>query len=139
MNVALHLVKTAHRMEAKARELFKPYGITPAHFNVLNLLAASPGGMKASELACQLVVDRSNITGLIKRMKVEGLVKTLSNLHDRRQHIVGLTSKGQKQWKLACAGYRARMDAVDRGIPKHTQISFRQTLEQLLKIIDQRR
>ncbi len=40
-----------------------------------NLLSDQPDGMRASDLARALIVDRSNVTGLIKRMKKDGLLK----------------------------------------------------------------
>ena len=45
-----------------------------------------------------LVVDRSNITGLLDRLEKSGLVKRTDHPDDRRIYQVSLTSAGRKLW-----------------------------------------
>lgn len=105
MHLVLRLFTTTRALEKAAARVFKPLGLTSAQFNVLNLLAASPGGMRASDLASALIVDPSNVTGLLRRMMKEGLLKELENAGDRRQYIVGLSAKGRSVWRRASPQY----------------------------------
>ena len=73
MHLALQILTTAQALEKAAQRIFRPHGLTAAQFNVLSLLSDQPGGMRASELASALIVDPSNVTGLLKRMKKDGL------------------------------------------------------------------
>ena len=105
MNLVLQVLATAQALEKAGQRTFRRHGLTVAKFNVLNLLADQPDGMRASDLAQALIVDRSNVTGLIKRMKKDGLLKEVETAHDRRQHVVTLSAKGRTAWSAANPAY----------------------------------
>jgi len=109
MQVALQIFQTAQGLEQAARRLLAPLGLTLAQFNVLNLLADQPDGMRGKDLAGALIVDPSNITGLLRRMARDGLVRNLPNAHDRRQRIVALTPAGRRKWQKALGPYEANL------------------------------
>ena len=105
MHTVFQVIAAARSLEKAAARVFKPHGLTPARFNVLNLLSDQPAGMRASDLATALIVDPSNVTGLLRRMKKEGLLTEMENAADRRQYIVGLSAKGRKAWRGAHRDY----------------------------------
>jgi DNA-binding MarR family transcriptional regulator len=109
MHVALQIFQTAQYLEQAARRTFAPHGLTLAQFNVLDLLSLQTKGMRASDLAEALIVDPSNITGLLKRMARDGLVRDLANTADRRQRIVALTPLGRRKWRKALAAYEVNL------------------------------
>ena len=109
MQLALQIFQTAQGLEQAARRLLAPLGLTLAQFNVLNLLADQPDGMRGKDLAGALIVDPSNITGLLRRMARDGLVRNLPNAHDRRQRIVALTPAGRRKWQKALGPYEANL------------------------------
>jgi len=113
MNVILRIFQTAQILDKAAQRVFSPHGLTAAQFNVLNLLSDQENGLRASDLAASLIVDPSNVTGLLKRMSRDGLVINLANTADRRQRIVALTPKGRKQWSKACRDYDKCLRALD--------------------------
>ena len=113
MHLVLQVLSAAQAFEKTGQQLFKRHGLTVAQFNVLNLLAAEPDGMRASDLARALIVDPSNVTGLLKRMKIEGFLRERENSADRRQHIVGLTPKGQRVWRAANRDYTRSLEAIE--------------------------
>jgi len=112
MHLVLRVMAAAQALEKAAARVFKPHGLTPARFNVLNLLADRPDGLRASDLASALIVDPSNVTGLLKRMRKEGLLAELENAHDRRQYIVGLSPKGRTAWRNAHRDYEKCLAAL---------------------------
>jgi DNA-binding MarR family transcriptional regulator len=129
MPLVLEVLAAAQAFEKAGQRLFKPHGLTLAQFNVLNLLAGEADGVRASDLARALIVDASNVTGLLKRMKAEGFLRECENTSDRRQHIVGLTAKGERVWKAAHREYLRSLDAVESTI----RSADRKTTEQVLK------
>jgi MarR family 2-MHQ and catechol resistance regulon transcriptional repressor len=105
MQVVLRVFQTAQIFDKAAKRIFSPHGLTAAQFNVLNLLADQKEGLRASDLAASLIVDPSNVTGLLKRMSRDELVIDLESKQDRRQRIVALTPKGRALWTKASRDY----------------------------------
>jgi DNA-binding MarR family transcriptional regulator len=101
------IVATADLFLRESTRLFRPQGLTAAQFNVLNLLAApeAEGGLSQRELADMLVVDRSNVTGLIDRMEKAGWVRRADDPEDRRVYRVQLTASGRKLWQKVAPAY----------------------------------
>jgi DNA-binding MarR family transcriptional regulator len=113
MLLILQLLSTAQAVTKAGQRLFKPHRLTVAHFNVLNLLSDQADGMRASDLARALIVDPSNVTGLLKRMKAEGYLKALDHPADRRHHVVVLTAKGRNVWQKAFRDYQRALEAFE--------------------------
>jgi len=131
MHLVLRVLTTAQALEKAAHRIFKPRGLTPAQFNVLSLLAQQPDGMRASDLAGALIVDPSNVTGLLKRMKRENLLAELENTHDRRQYIVGLSPKGRAVWRKAHREYEKRLAALIAPLFKSEHAAAEKVLQAL--------
>ena len=101
------VVATADLFLRESSRLFRPYGLTAPQFNVLNLLALREDGAGYSqrELADTLVVDRSNVTGLVDRMETAGWVRRADDPSDRRVYRVALTTAGRKLWQKVAPAY----------------------------------
>lgn len=101
------IVATADLFLRESTRLFRPHGLTAPQFNVLNLLAGRADGQGYSqrELADTLVVDRSNVTGLLDRMETAGWVRRGDDPSDRRVYRVQLTPAGKKLWQKVAPGY----------------------------------
>jgi MarR family 2-MHQ and catechol resistance regulon transcriptional repressor len=135
MHLVLQVLSTAQALQKEAHRVFKPHGLTPAQFNVLHLLSDQPAGMRASDLARALIVDPSNVTGLLKRMKQVGLLKELGNAHDRRQHIVGLSPKGRSAWEAACRDYERNLKTLDAALGAAGRRTAERILQQLTEAV----
>jgi MarR family 2-MHQ and catechol resistance regulon transcriptional repressor len=123
LHLALQIVSAAGALEKAAKRVFAPHGLTPAQFNVINLLSDQPEGMRASDLAEALVVDPSNVTGLLKRMARDGWIVDRASPEDRRQHVTILAPKGRAAWAKARHDYEkslrhvaAAVSAADRAV-----------------------
>jgi DNA-binding MarR family transcriptional regulator len=92
------VMSTADAFLRESQRLFRPHGLTAAQYNVLNVLAGCAEGMSQRELGQVLVVDRSNVTGLLDRMEKAGWVKRSDDPEDRRVYRVSLTPAGRKLW-----------------------------------------
>ena len=106
--VLIHeIVATADLFLRESTRLFRPHGLTAAQFNVLNILAGpnAERGLSQRELADTLVVDRSNVTGLVDRMESAGWVRRADDPADRRVYRVQLTAAGRKLWQKTAPAY----------------------------------
>lgn len=92
----LQLLRTADTIWDASREFFAPWDLSPSQFNVLNLLRGGDGGTTQIELSRQLIVHRSNITGLVDRLEKRGLVCRNEVPGDRRSYRVALTREGER-------------------------------------------
>jgi DNA-binding MarR family transcriptional regulator len=131
MHLVLRGLTTAQALEKAAHHIFKPHGLTPARFNVLTLLSRQPAGMRASDLASALIVDPSNVTGLLKRMKKERLLAELENTPERRQYIVGLSPKGRAVWRRAHREHEKRLAALISPLSKSENAIVEKVLQML--------
>src|SRR5688572_12194314 len=93
-DLVVQTLRTTNTFLRTSRRLFRPHGLTEAQFNVLNVLARRDAAMTQRELGDFLVVDRSNITGLLDRMEAVGWTRRDAMPDDRRAWRVVLTAKG---------------------------------------------
>ncbi|MBI5769966.1 MAG: MarR family transcriptional regulator [Verrucomicrobia bacterium] len=118
------LLSAADALLRESQRLFRPHGLTAAQFNVLNILAESPDGLSQRELSEHLVVDRSNVTGLLDRMERAGWVKRTDHPTDRRIYQVVLTADGRRLWSVVAPLYLEALRDVTRGLnPKRMRES----------------
>lgn len=116
-----------------SQKLFRPHGLTAAQFNVLNLIAQSDHGLSQRELSDQLVVDRSNVTGLLDRMEKAGWVRREDDPGDRRIYRIALTAAGRKLWDKVHPLYLAGIAEVTRGLSAAQIREATRTLESLTR------
>ncbi|MCL5098834.1 MAG: MarR family transcriptional regulator [Candidatus Omnitrophica bacterium] len=92
----MELLRTAESLWKGSRLFFAKWELGPSQFNVLNLLFDRTEGLSQVELSRQLIMHRSNMTGLVDRLEARGLVQRRAVPGDRRAHRVVLTSDGSR-------------------------------------------
>jgi DNA-binding MarR family transcriptional regulator len=125
------VMATADAFLRESHRLFRPHGLTGAQYNLLNVVALSPDGLSQRELSDQLVVDRSNVTGLLDRMEKAGWVKRMDHPSDRRVYRVVLTPAGRALWKQVTPQYLAAVAQVTRGLSERQMRATLTALRQL--------
>lgn len=91
-----NLLRTHSYLGPSIEATFKKKKMTAVQFNALLVIRSSGEvGMMMGEIGEQLVVTKSNITGLVDRMEKHGLV-TRGQHPDRRATVVQLTEAGNK-------------------------------------------
>lgn len=110
------LLATSDALLRESQRLFRPHGLTAAQFNVLTLLAERPDGISQRELSDLLVVDRSNVTGLLDRLEKAGWVKRTDHPSDRRVYQVVITPEGRRLWSKVEPRYLAAIRQVTHGL-----------------------
>lgn len=76
--------------------LYRKADLSTVKLIVLQVLARNGGVMKPTEIAEWTQTERHNITALINRMRLEGLIATERNTRDKRIINVTLTDKGRE-------------------------------------------
>ena len=129
----MNIVVTAGLLNKEGERILKPFGLTEAQFNVLMLLRhqTERGEADQTTLGKMLVVNRSNVTGLIDRMERGGFVKREADPEDRRVNRVKMTKKGRAVLNEATRAYMKRIEEVLGGISRSKQTSLCRTLESL--------
>src|SRR5438045_6286465 len=113
----LELLRTAETLWNTSRVFFERWQLGPSQFNLLNLLNGSSAGLSQSELSRQLIMHRSNVTGLVDRMQARGLLVRQSCAQDKRVYRVQLTPKGQQLLDQVLPEYYAAAEQVWGQIP----------------------
>lgn len=117
----LNIVHTGSLLVKEGDRVFKPLGLTDAWFNVLMLVRwqSEDGRISQSELGRMLLVNRSNVTGLVDRMERTGLVRRAAEPGDRRVNLIELTEKGKNLLEKAYALYISRIGQVLEGLDEN--------------------
>ena len=110
------IVSSGNALLREAGRLFKPHGISAAQFNVLNLLADAPEGLRPSDLTEALVVDPSSTTYLMDRMEELDWLQRLEDKRDRRATLLLLTPAGREMHKRVAPLYAAALRETLRGL-----------------------
>jgi DNA-binding MarR family transcriptional regulator len=112
----LELLRTAETLWNASRVFFARWDLGPSQFNVLNLLCDLPGGCTQVELSRQLIMHRSNVTGLVDRLEARGLVRRQPVPGDRRAFNVTLTPAGRRLVREIHPHYYRAAEAAWKGI-----------------------
>lgn len=114
----LKLLRTADSIWNSSRGFFQQWDLSPAQFNILNLLGGSSEGLGQSELGRELLTHRSNVTGLVDRLETKGLVKRHPCEGDRRAWRVELTDAGRALWQTILPHYKEAAEGVWGSVTK---------------------
>jgi DNA-binding MarR family transcriptional regulator len=131
LDLVATVMATADAFLRESQRLFRPHGLTGAQYNVLNVLAATAEGISQRELGDALVVDRSNVTGLLNRLEAAGWVRRTDHPDDRRIYRVSLTPAGRRLWKKIQPRYAMVVAEVTRGLSAKRMAECRGVLEHL--------
>src|SRR6478609_7576681 len=130
-DLVIQVMRAATVMVREGHRLFRPHGLSEAQFNVLNVLGPEPAGLSQRALSDVLVVDRSNITGLLDRMEQAGWVRRTDHPSDRRVYLVTLTAEGRKLWLKVLPEYIAAVRRVTAAVSAADLKRTLGTLQQL--------
>ena len=101
----VQLLRAADTVWNASRAFFAHWDLSPSQFNVLNLLEGNPSGLSQTELGRQLIMHRSNVTGLVDRLEKRRLVRREDAAGDRRAYRVVLTPDGARLLRDVLPGY----------------------------------
>ena len=94
-------------------QMLKPLELTPTLFGSLVLVRENPG-MKQTDLAGAVQLDRSTVVSVVDRLEARGLVERRRASDDRRSNALFITAAGKRLLKQAAplvSDHEARMVA----------------------------
>jgi DNA-binding MarR family transcriptional regulator len=127
----MELLRTSDTIWNASRTFFERWELGPSQFNVLNLLHSKPDGLSQTELGRQLVMHRSNLTGLVDRLEKRGLVQRKDVAADRRAYRVVLTRAGDRLMREILPLYYERAREVWDTLPAKRAAELAADLRQL--------
>ncbi len=127
----IQVLRTANALWRESRHFFRPFGLTEAQFNVLNLLGKAKNGLSQRELSDLLLVDRSNVTLLLDRMEKHGWITRQDDPKDRRIYRVIPTKLGKTLWLHVLPIYHRAIGKIMKNL---SQVELRKFLKLLQAI-----
>jgi DNA-binding MarR family transcriptional regulator len=126
----LGIVYTATLLAKHGGRLLRAHGLTDAQFNVLMILhhQGDNGRLSQARLGQLLLVNRSNVTGLVDRMERDGIVRREDDPEDRRINLVAITEAGERVMQAAKADYYPMVEAVMGGLDENDRVELIQLL-----------
>lgn len=97
------------------RRFSEKFNSSLPRYDVLTALALSPNGMTMGELASSMMVTKGNITGVVNRLKQDGLVRKVTSRADRRIQSVTLSAEGRELWDAMHADYDRTISEILSG------------------------
>jgi len=104
--VWFRLLRAQSRFGVAMSDRLRTLGLSVAQFDILSSLHEREG-MTQKELAARLYVTKGNISGLIDRLEVAGLVERRPSAEDRRAHQLFLSGAGKETARQAMERQRA--------------------------------
>ncbi|WP_158540094.1 MarR family winged helix-turn-helix transcriptional regulator [Rhodosalinus halophilus] len=129
-----HLRRAMAVVQAEVNETLAPLGLRMVPFSVLVVIADNPG-LRSSQLAEALGMERSNLTPVVEGLVRDGLIARAAADDDRRAHALAATPRG------AALAARARAAVAEQDMRLTEQMSpeARAQLVALLDAIETRR
>ncbi|MGD8495903.1 MAG: MarR family transcriptional regulator [Gemmatimonadales bacterium] len=91
----LDILRTSALLEHSAVEGLKPRGLTLTQFNVLRILrGAGPDGLCRNEVGARMIKPVPDVTRLLDRLEMGGLVARSRSDADRRYVTARITERG---------------------------------------------
>ena len=130
--VVVNLIYTSNWLATRQEELFKPYGITTAQFNILRILRGQAGkSLSGAELKSRMLERNSDVSRLLDRMAKKELITRTQCPNDKRATDVCITKTGLEVLKKI----DANIDQAEKQIIRLT----REEARELSRLLDKAR
>ena len=97
VQLMLQLMLTREAVVHVQEQLFEAHGLTIQQYNVLRIVRGGPAkGHPVYEIERRMIYRFANVTRLVDRLELQGLLKRAADMKDRRVSRVVLTPKGRR-------------------------------------------
>jgi DNA-binding MarR family transcriptional regulator len=97
VQLMLQLMLTREAVVRVQEELFEAHGLTIQQYNVLRIVRGGPTkGHPIYEIESRMIYRFANVTRLVDRLELQGLLKRVADPKDRRVSRVVITPKGRR-------------------------------------------
>jgi DNA-binding MarR family transcriptional regulator len=123
-------------LKRTARAFFRAHAVSDTQFNALLVLKVAGRPLTQRELGERLLVDKSDLTGVIDRMEKAGLVARRAVKGDRRCNAVALTDAGRAALSAAEPDYIALVSRVMSAFTPNEAATLTQLMVRLHDALD---
>jgi len=95
----------SHIERVLMQHIAQQYNSSLPRYDILTALALNKQSLSMGELAVMLGVSKGNITGVVRRLKHDGLVSKVALKQDRRIQSVTISPAGLKLWEAMHEDY----------------------------------
>ena len=128
----LSILFTATILYKISYKFFKKFDLSDAQFNVIMQLSyAEESSLSQVELSRRLVVNKTDMTGIIDRLEKAKMVERVAHATDRRVNNIRLTEKGRNLVKEIEPHYLEEMFKLMGGLSKQDMQKVIQGLEKV--------
>jgi DNA-binding MarR family transcriptional regulator len=97
VQLMLQLMLTRETIVRVQERLFEAHGLTIQQYNVLRIVRGGPTkGHPIYEIERRMIYRFANVTRLVDRLELQGLLKRVADAKDRRVSRVVITPKGRR-------------------------------------------
>jgi DNA-binding MarR family transcriptional regulator len=97
VQLMLQLMLTREAIVRVQEQLFEEHGLTIQQYNVLRIVRGGPTkGHPIYEIEGRMIYRFANVTRLVDRLEMQGLLKRVADPKDRRVSRVVITPKGRR-------------------------------------------
>ena len=129
--LVFRILGAARELETRVEAALDKIGLSPAKAGVLRALAKAGDPMPLSELAVCNKCVRSNVTQLVDRLEVDGLVRRIADPEDRRVTRAELTTEGRKAYLEALRIVTSQERELLRALGEEESEALTQALDQI--------
>ncbi len=93
----LNIQRTSGHVTHISGLILKQHGLTNPQYNVLRILrGAGPGGLRCSEIGERMISRDPDITRLLEKLRMQGLIERRREERDRRIIYAEITGRGSE-------------------------------------------
>jgi DNA-binding MarR family transcriptional regulator len=119
-----------HALQKTSKRMKSTIGVTGPQRLVVRIIARFPG-IPANLVAQLLHVHPSTLTGILKRLERQGLIRRRPDPRDRRRAFLGITAKGRRIDAAGAGTVEAAVERVISQAPREKLESAREILMRL--------
>ena len=133
--VARQIYLTSQAMRNFAEKVLRPYDLT---IEQLHLLKNMPGDSSLTQREFCDVANKTpaNMTRMLDRLEIKGLVTRRDNPKDRRASLLNLTPQGQSVVSDVHSVFEAFSSQLLEGISEKDQKTMRKSLEKMIQNVE---
>jgi DNA-binding MarR family transcriptional regulator len=124
-----------HALQTTSKRMKAAIGVTGPQRLVIRIVAKFPG-IPAGQIAQLLHVDPSTLTGVLKRLERQALIRRRPDPNDHRRAFLGITKKGRRIDAAGGPTIETAVEHVLSGTPRAKLESARDLLTRLAAALD---
>lgn len=132
------LLRAARLLEAALAASSGDFGLNETRFSLLELLRQTPDGCSQIELAGKLFLSEANLSTLLERMRLDGLITRERSSVDRRKSLVRLTPLGNEALAKARRSRGAAISSLLGALSSPHSPRLSGTLQELVAALEGR-